>query len=192
MRERSKQDMRTAKATPKPPLGSISMTAPTRRAALTALIGAPALALPAVAVAAPPDADAEILALRAEFERLQAIYLPLRETYEPQELLYAEMAREQGMDVADAWGKQSGFWAVNDQVADVGLSMGSLAERMTALRRSSRPPPDASAGLLFAVIVREPTRADGRFYCGARNLPPRSGAPILPRGSPVPWGFFCA
>ena len=51
------------------------MTAQTRRAALTALASAPALALTAGAIAAvaPPDADAEILALAAEIERLNAL-----------------------------------------------------------------------------------------------------------------------
>ena len=50
------------------------MTA-TRRAALTALAGVSALALPAGAVAAvvPSDAEAEILALAAEIERLNAL-----------------------------------------------------------------------------------------------------------------------
>ncbi len=72
--------------------------------------------------------------MRAEVERLQAIYLPRRKTYKLQQLLYAEMISERGSDVADAWGKQSGFWAINDQVADVDLSIGSLVERMVALR----------------------------------------------------------
>jgi hypothetical protein len=46
-----------------------------RRAALTALAGASVLAIPAVAVAAavPPDADAELVALAAEIERLCAV-----------------------------------------------------------------------------------------------------------------------
>jgi hypothetical protein len=67
------------------------MTAPTRRAALTALASASALALPAVAAAvASPDADAEILALAAEIERLcslgEEIYAkgvyPFQETFQ--------------------------------------------------------------------------------------------------------------
>jgi hypothetical protein len=51
------------------------MTASTRRAALCALASASALALPAVAVAAvaPPDADAELITLAAEIERLVAL-----------------------------------------------------------------------------------------------------------------------
>jgi hypothetical protein len=109
------------------------MTAATRRAALTALASASALAIPAVAMAA-PDADAEILALGAEFDRLMAILGPLENTYKPLQLLYRGKVQEIGVDAADAWEKQSGFWAINDQVADVGLSMGSLVERMIALR----------------------------------------------------------
>ena len=68
------------------------MTAPTRRAALGALAVVPALALPAVAIAAaaPPDADAELIALAAEIDRLCAlnheIYAkridPFHETFE--------------------------------------------------------------------------------------------------------------
>ena len=52
------------------------MTAPTRRAALTAaLASASALAIPAVAIAtaAPPDADAELIAITAEIQRLDAM-----------------------------------------------------------------------------------------------------------------------
>jgi hypothetical protein len=115
------------------------MTATTRRAALGALASASALALPAVAVAAAtePGADAEILALRLEFERLQAIRLPLKKTYRPQQLLFDEIGDERGWDAANAWGEQSGFWEINDQVADVDLSMGSLVERMIALRPKS-------------------------------------------------------
>ena len=50
------------------------MTAPTRRAALTALAVVPALAFPAAAIAsvAPPDADAELIVLGAQIERLCA------------------------------------------------------------------------------------------------------------------------
>jgi hypothetical protein len=57
------------------------MTTTTRRAALGALASASALTLPAVAIAAaaPPDADAEILGLRAEFVRLNDVYRPLND-----------------------------------------------------------------------------------------------------------------
>ncbi len=44
------------------------MTAPTRRAALTALAGVPALALPAVAIAASLGADAALFALQPEID----------------------------------------------------------------------------------------------------------------------------
>jgi hypothetical protein len=49
------------------------MTTTTRRAALTALAGASALAIPAVAMAASPTGDdAELIALAAEIQRLCA------------------------------------------------------------------------------------------------------------------------
>ena len=52
------------------------MTAPTRRAALTALASVPALALPAAAIAAPSTPsgnDADLIALAAEIDRLLAL-----------------------------------------------------------------------------------------------------------------------
>ena len=44
-----------------------------------------------------------------------------------------------GADAADEWGKQSRLWEINDQVADVDLSMGGLVERMIALRPKTLP-----------------------------------------------------
>ena len=88
------------------------------------------------------EEDAEILAPRTEFERLETILQPLEKTYEPQRLLYGKKLHEIGLDAADTWAKQSGFWGLNDQVSDVDIRAGELVERMIAFR------PKTLAGLI--------------------------------------------
>jgi hypothetical protein len=79
------------------------MTATTRRVALGALASASALAFPAVAIAAvaPPDADAELIALAAEIERLVAQGDEIRANrFDPFEETFQKLL-EESLSVAD-------------------------------------------------------------------------------------------
>ncbi len=78
------------------------MSSTTRRAALTALAGVPALALPAVAATVAPSPDAEILALRAE----------------------------DGLEAACAWADANGFDGRNEEHERLGLEISQLSTRM--------------------------------------------------------------
>jgi hypothetical protein len=121
------------------------MTAPTRRAALGALASASALALPAVAVAAvAPPADAELIALAAEIERLCAlgeeIYAkrvdPFQETFDS--LIGEMIAAPRGdqakhMDKAFAYSREVGRDAAIKERNDLDDESDRLWKQMMAI-----------------------------------------------------------
>ncbi len=45
-----------------------------------------------------------------------------------------QQRRRLGFKAADEWSKQSGFWALNDEIAALNERAGGFAERMIALR----------------------------------------------------------
>lgn len=106
------------------------MTAPTRRAALTALAGFPALAIPGVAATVAPSPDAEILALRAEFVRLNAMYMPLNDAAWEEADAFRARVEEDGWEAACAWADANGFDGRNEEHARLGWELSQLATRM--------------------------------------------------------------
>jgi hypothetical protein len=108
------------------------MTAPTRRAALTALAGVPALALPAAAIAA-PSPDAEILALRAEFVRLNDVFQPLNEVALDENDAFQVRIEAIGWEAACAWSQATGHEGRNVTIEQIGVELGRLVERMLDL-----------------------------------------------------------
>jgi hypothetical protein len=126
------------------------MTAPSRRAALTALAGFPALAIPAVAATVAPSPDAEILALRAEFVRLHDLYLPLNEAAWEEAEAFRDKVEEAGWEAARAWSKATGRNGRNDELDQMGVKLSRLVERMLDLR------PTTPAGIAaVAATLRE-------------------------------------
>jgi hypothetical protein len=129
------------------------MTATTRRAALTALASASALALPAVAPITSPDADAEILALAAEIERLcslgEEIYAkgvdPFQETF--QSLLDDAVpairrdlaAWEEHFSKAWAYSRDVGREAAIKEREELDEQADLLWKQMMAIRRPPTP-----------------------------------------------------
>jgi hypothetical protein len=87
---------------------------------------------PACAGAA--EEDREILALRADFQRLQAMIDPLKKRHDPLQTAFYAIGKLNGFEGADKWAKESGFWAVNDEIADLNERAGILVERMILLR----------------------------------------------------------
>jgi hypothetical protein len=98
------------------------MTTSIRRAALGALFCASALTLPAVAIAAaaPPDADAEILALRAECVRLNDIYQSLNDAANEEAYAFRLKYEETGWDwkATSAWSKATAHYWGNEDMGD--------------------------------------------------------------------------
>jgi hypothetical protein len=148
------------------------MTAPTRRAALTALASAPVLAIPAVAIAAvaPPDADAELIALAAQVERLCAageeIYArgfdPFEETF--QSLMdEARAAHLRGdtsgfkerWDKAEAYSRESGRDAAIGEREDVDDQMDRLWNKMMAIPAATPAGRAAKVRALLAHVCPE-------------------------------------
>lgn len=114
----------------------------TRRAALCALAGLSALAIPTVAIAAavPPGADAELVALAAEIERLSGlgkeIYAkrvnPFRETFDS---LIDEALAAGDLDPmakAFSYSREVGREAAIKERAELDNQAGRLFERMVA------------------------------------------------------------
>jgi hypothetical protein len=110
------------------------MTAQTRRAALGAVLAAGAVgAIPAVAAIASPTPDAEILALRAEFVRLNDAYGPLnKEAWDESEAFLA-MVEETGWAEACTWAAATGCDGRNDATERMSEDLARLVERMLAL-----------------------------------------------------------
>ena len=93
--------------------------APDRRAVLGAVL-AGAATLPAAATVAQPSVgpaaeDREVLALRAEFERLEAIRQPIVEQTNELSSTFSKMARESGHEAARVWSEKNIPWTLLDR-----------------------------------------------------------------------------
>jgi hypothetical protein len=78
--------------------------------------------------------DRKILALRAEFQQLMATREPVQTRYAPLQIAHDVIGEVKGFKAADEWSKQSGFWALNDEIAALNERACNFAERMIALR----------------------------------------------------------
>jgi hypothetical protein len=111
----------------------------TRRAVLAGVLAAgaagAAVALPSAAPLAAPlsavNEDAEVLALRAEFERLEMTRQPLVEQINELSWTFTQIAHESGYEAARVWGEQSDF--LDDQLAELDSRANAIVERMSAL-----------------------------------------------------------
>ncbi len=125
--------------------------ATSRRAILGAVLTAGATAaLPASSGAHAVTEDAEVLALRAEFERLdmtrQSLIEPTNELSRP----FTQMVRETGYETARVWGEQSGLVSLENQLDALNSRVNDIMEGMIALR------PKTLAGLAaLAATMKE-------------------------------------
>jgi hypothetical protein len=104
--------------------------------ALTALASVSALAMPAVAIAAaaPPDADAEILALRAEFVRLNDVYQPLNDAAWEKAEAFRDKFVESGFEAACEWAKATGCYYRDMALEQMSDELDEIVKRMIDLR----------------------------------------------------------
>jgi hypothetical protein len=103
--------------------------------------------------AIPAVDDREILALRAEFQQLMATRGPLNKRVKPLQAAFYAVGKLNGFEGADAWGHESEFWAVNDEIAVLDERVAELVERMILLR------PKTPAGIAaVAASIREDQR----------------------------------
>jgi hypothetical protein len=146
----------------------------TRRAALGALAGVPAPALPAVAIAAaaPPDADAdaELIALAAEIDQLcglgEEIYAkrvdPFDETFNS---LMDEAIAARDLDPmakAFSFSRRVGREAAIKERAEVDEQAGRLFERMVALSAKTQAGRAAQVRTLLTFVHNEEWRGPSR------------------------------
>jgi hypothetical protein len=122
-----------------------------RRAVLRVLLtGGATAALSVPSIANAVDEDAEVLALRAEFELLDATREPLIEQVDALSLSFTQRVREGGYKTALIWGEQSGFLSLEDQLEALDLRANDIMESMIALR------PKTLAGLAaLAATMKE-------------------------------------
>jgi hypothetical protein len=78
--------------------------------------------------------DRKILALRAEFQQLMATREPVQTRYAPLQIAHNVIGEVKGFKAADEWSKQSGFWALNDEIAALNERACRFAESIIALR----------------------------------------------------------
>jgi hypothetical protein len=106
-----------------------------RRPSFGAVLAAGATAaLPAPSSAHAVNEDAEVLALRAEFERLdmtrQSLIEPTNELWSP----FTQMVRESGYETARVWGEQSSLFSLENQLDALDSRVNDIMEGMIALR----------------------------------------------------------
>ncbi len=80
------------------------------------------------------SAQREILALRAEFQQVQAAILPVRSQFEPLKFAFGVILQAKGYDSAKEWGSKSRYWSGVDEIAKLEERASHLTERMIALR----------------------------------------------------------
>jgi hypothetical protein len=106
-----------------------------RRAILGALfVGGATAALPALSLANAVSEDAEVLALRAEFERLEVTRQPLIEQVDELSWSFSERVCESGYETATAWSEQSGFSILQNQLEELDARANAILQGMSALR----------------------------------------------------------
>jgi hypothetical protein len=126
------------------------MTTTTRRAALTALASVPVLAIPAVAIAAPSLADAEVLALRAEFMRLNDVYQPLNDAAWEKHVAVRDKFVESGFEAASKWAKATGCYYRDVALEQMSDDLDKIVKQIIDLR------PTTPAGIAaIAASLRE-------------------------------------
>jgi hypothetical protein len=86
------------------------------------------------------DADQErkILALRTEFLQLQAKRGPLAMRHAPLAIAFNAIGKLSGFEAANAWGNESGFNALDREIADLDERAGGLVERMISMLPKTR------------------------------------------------------
>ena len=113
---------------------TISTEAPSRRAALGAIIAAGAL-LPTPLSAAGYAEDGEIFGLRAEHERLMTARPPLDRAIDELYPSFYDFCRKEGTAAAFAGRDETrDYWEANSKLEEIGIRTGEIAERMIALR----------------------------------------------------------
>jgi hypothetical protein len=137
------------------------MTATTRRAALGALASAPALALPAVAMAAvlPSGDDAELISLAAEIERLRTlgkeIYAeraaPFDETFQ-NIFRNATGSDDERLAAAFAYSREIGRDAAIEEQAEIDEQADRLWKRMMAIPAATQAGRAAKVGALLVHV----------------------------------------
>jgi hypothetical protein len=140
----------------------------TRRAALTALAGVSALAMPAVAIAAaaPPNADAELVALAAEIERLnalgEAIYAERVDPFEEKFnalLDHALLTQDRTKwNEAFAYSHEVGREAAIREQQEVDNRAGSLWARMLAIPAATQAGKIAKVRILLTFVHNDEWR----------------------------------
>jgi hypothetical protein len=97
----------------------------------------------------PPDTDAEILALRAEFVRLNDIYQPLNDAAWEECNAFRAKYEEIGWEAACAWSKATARYYSNDSVEQMGVELSRILERMLDLRPTTLAGIAATAATLM-------------------------------------------
>jgi hypothetical protein len=122
-----------------------------RRAILGAVLAAGATAaLPASSGVIAVNEDAEVLALRAEFERMEVTRQPLTEQTNELSWQFTQMVRENGYETTRVWAEQSGFRSLENQLEALDSRANDIMEGMIALR------PKTLAGLAaLAATMKE-------------------------------------
>jgi hypothetical protein len=112
-----------------------------RRAVLRGFLALGAVASSASHATSISAEDSEILALRAEFERLEVTRQPIIDQTNEFAWTFTRIVRESGYETARVWGEQSGFSTLDSQLDELNSRANAIVERMVALR------PRTSAGL---------------------------------------------
>ena len=80
------------------------------------------------------EVDRKILALHAEFKQLRAKTSSIRTRFEPLEVAYAAIIKNDGAEKAFSWGHQSEYWALNDELSDIEDRLTNILDGMIKLR----------------------------------------------------------
>jgi hypothetical protein len=105
-----------------------------RRAVLGGFLALGAVASSASHASSTSAEDSEILALRAEFERLEVTRQPIIDQTNELAWTFTQMVCESGYETARVWGEQSGFLSLEDQLEALDSRANDIMEGMIALR----------------------------------------------------------
>jgi hypothetical protein len=78
--------------------------------------------------------DSEILALRVEFERAEAMRQPLIDQTNELAWTFTRIVCESGYETARVWGEQSGFSTLDSQLDELNSRANAIVESMISLR----------------------------------------------------------
>jgi hypothetical protein len=82
--------------------------------------------------------DRQILALHAEFKQLQAKMSSIQTRFAPLSVAFAAIIKNDGAEKAMNWGRQSEYWALNDELSDLEGKSTYLVDSMIKLRPRKR------------------------------------------------------